>query len=31
VRLRWDRLTGRKLGEGWLPSDEPPVRRVVGS
>ena len=29
VRLRWDRLTGRKLGEGWLPSDEPPVRRVM--
>jgi nitroimidazol reductase NimA-like FMN-containing flavoprotein (pyridoxamine 5'-phosphate oxidase superfamily) len=29
IRLRWDSLTGRKLGTGWSPSDEPPVRRRV--
>ncbi len=28
IRLRWDRLTGRQLGQGWSASDEPPVRRV---
>jgi nitroimidazol reductase NimA-like FMN-containing flavoprotein (pyridoxamine 5'-phosphate oxidase superfamily) len=30
VRLRWDRLTGRQIGSGWYPSDEPAVRRAVG-
>ena len=29
IRLRWDRLTGRQIGEGWSPTDEPPVRRVL--
>lgn len=27
LRLRWDSLTGRKIGAGWSVSDEPPVRR----
>lgn len=29
VRLRWTELTGRRLGEGWDPATEMPVRRVV--
>lgn len=27
IRLRWDSLTGRKIGAGWSAADEPPVRR----
>ena len=27
VRLRWDSLTGRQVGDGWTPADEPPVHR----
>jgi uncharacterized protein len=30
IRLRWDRLTGRQIGEGWHPADEPPVRHQAG-
>ncbi len=26
IQIRWDRLTGRMLGHGWQPTDEPPVR-----
>ena len=29
VRLHWTELTGRQLGVGWNPLDEPSVRRVV--
>lgn len=29
VKLRWDSLTGRKIGAGWSAADEPPVRRRV--
>ena len=29
IRLRWDSLTGRKIGAGWSTADEPPVRRRV--
>ncbi len=29
LRIRWTDLTGRRLGTGWNPSDELPVRRVV--
>lgn len=29
VRLRWRELTGRRLGRGWDPLAELPVRRVV--
>ena len=29
VRLRWTELTGRRLGDGWDPEQELPVRRVV--
>ena len=29
VRIRWSELTGRRLGAGWNPTDELPVRRVV--
>jgi nitroimidazol reductase NimA-like FMN-containing flavoprotein (pyridoxamine 5'-phosphate oxidase superfamily) len=28
IRLTWDRLTGRQIGEGWSASDEPEIRRV---
>jgi hypothetical protein len=28
IKLRWDTLTGRQIGEGWFGSDEPPVRRA---
>jgi nitroimidazol reductase NimA-like FMN-containing flavoprotein (pyridoxamine 5'-phosphate oxidase superfamily) len=28
VRIRWNELTGRRLGAGWHPLDELPVRRV---
>jgi len=27
-RLRWDELSGRRLGEGWTRDNELPVRRV---
>lgn len=27
VRLRWDELTGRRLGHGWTHDNEMPVRR----
>jgi nitroimidazol reductase NimA-like FMN-containing flavoprotein (pyridoxamine 5'-phosphate oxidase superfamily) len=29
VRLRWDKLTGRRLGSGWTSRDEMPVRYSV--
>jgi hypothetical protein len=29
LRLRWRELTGRRLGQGWDPLAELPVRRVV--
>ena len=29
LRVRWTELTGRRLGPGWNPVDELPVRRVV--
>lgn len=29
LRFRWAELTGRRLGTGWSPSDELPVRRVI--
>jgi nitroimidazol reductase NimA-like FMN-containing flavoprotein (pyridoxamine 5'-phosphate oxidase superfamily) len=29
LRLPWSELSGRRLGEGWSPVDELPVRRVV--
>ena len=29
LRIRWSELTGRRLGTGWDPADELPVRRVV--
>ncbi|WP_432479300.1 pyridoxamine 5'-phosphate oxidase family protein [Nocardioides sp. GXQ0305] len=29
LRIRWDELTGRKLGEGWDPLLDLPQRRVV--
>jgi nitroimidazol reductase NimA-like FMN-containing flavoprotein (pyridoxamine 5'-phosphate oxidase superfamily) len=29
VRLRWDSLTGRRLGSGWSSRDEMPVRRSL--
>jgi uncharacterized protein len=29
VRLRWDSLTGRRVGEGWTHDNELPVRRQV--
>jgi uncharacterized protein len=28
LRIRWSELTGRRLGAGWHPVDELPVRRV---
>ena len=28
LRIRWTDLTGRRLGTGWNPADELPVRRV---
>lgn len=28
VRLQWDELTGRRLGQGWTHRNEMPVRRV---
>lgn len=31
LRLRWTRLTGRRLGVGWTSRDETPVRRVLES
>jgi len=30
VRLRWDELSGRRLGTGWTQDNEIPVRRTVG-
>ncbi len=29
LRLRWTELTGRRLGHGWSPMEDLPVRRVV--
>jgi nitroimidazol reductase NimA-like FMN-containing flavoprotein (pyridoxamine 5'-phosphate oxidase superfamily) len=29
IRLQWVTLTGRRLGEGWSPAAEMPVRRVA--
>ena len=29
LRLPWSELSGRRLGDGWDPVDELPVRRVV--
>jgi uncharacterized protein len=29
VRVRWSELTGRRLGPGWQPVNDLPVRRVV--
>jgi len=29
VRLRWDELTGRRLGGGWTYDNEMPVRRTL--
>jgi nitroimidazol reductase NimA-like FMN-containing flavoprotein (pyridoxamine 5'-phosphate oxidase superfamily) len=29
VRVRWSELTGRRLGPGWQPTNDLPVRRVV--
>ena len=29
VRLAWDRLDGRRLGAGWTPENEMPVRRQL--
>ena len=29
LRVRWSELTGRRLGPGWHPVDELPVRRIV--
>jgi hypothetical protein len=29
VRLRWERLTGRRLGSGWTAPNETPVRRTL--
>jgi nitroimidazol reductase NimA-like FMN-containing flavoprotein (pyridoxamine 5'-phosphate oxidase superfamily) len=29
VRLRWDELTGRRIGEGWDPLQGTPVRRAL--
>ena len=31
LRLPWTDLTGRRLGSGWKPADESPVRRHVSS
>lgn len=31
LRLPWTDLTGRRLGTGWQPADEAPVRRHVSS
>ena len=31
IRLPWDKLTGRQIGSGWYPTDEPPVRRTLGT
>jgi uncharacterized protein len=28
LRIRWSELTGRRLGAGWHPADELPVRRM---
>lgn len=28
IRIRWDELTGRRLGSGWSPLDELPVHRA---
>jgi hypothetical protein len=28
LRIRWSELTGRRLGAGWRPVDELPVRHV---
>jgi uncharacterized protein len=29
LRIRWSELSGRRLGPGWKPADELPVRRVI--
>ena len=29
VRLRWEELTGRRIGAGWTYQDEMPVRRTL--
>jgi nitroimidazol reductase NimA-like FMN-containing flavoprotein (pyridoxamine 5'-phosphate oxidase superfamily) len=29
VRIRWTELTGRRLGTGWSPSDQLPLRRAM--
>ena len=29
VRLRWEELTGRRIGEGWDPLQSTPVRRSL--
>lgn len=29
LRLRWSDLTGRRIGAGWNPIDELPVRRAI--
>jgi uncharacterized protein len=29
LRVRWSEITGRRLGIGWNPTDELPVRRVI--
>ncbi len=29
LRLRWSELSGRRLGSGWNPADDLPVRRVI--
>ena len=29
IQLRWDELTGRRLGSGWTHENESPVRRTV--
>ena len=30
IRLRWEQLTGRRIGHYWPASDEMPVRRTLG-
>ena len=29
VKLAWDELSGRRLGEGWTYNNETPVRRQL--
>jgi nitroimidazol reductase NimA-like FMN-containing flavoprotein (pyridoxamine 5'-phosphate oxidase superfamily) len=29
LRIRWSEITGRRLGVGWNPTDELPVRRAM--